>query len=81
MSEANTNRPVTVHLTGRDSKTAAELLIDVIDFFTDGFEEAKTNTIEDKSLPSMEDLLELCGSFDDMTRILDGIREQLKALT
>jgi hypothetical protein len=74
MAEALT--PVTLQLAG--TRDAFKLLVDVVDMFLDGIEDAKKGTVEDMSIGSLDDLLNLCGGYDEMQRQLTDLKNQIR---
>ena len=68
--------PVRLQLTG--TKDGFQLLVDVIDMFVEGLSDAKQGTIEDMSIGSVDNLLNLCGGYDEMERQLIDMRNQIR---
>lgn len=62
----------TVEVTER----GAQLMVDIIDMYVEGIDDAQRATIEDNSLGDLETLLKICGGYTETVEELRKLRSQ-----
>jgi hypothetical protein len=60
------------------SHEEADLLLDILDNWEEGCKEAKKETTTDRTVESVEELVDLSTGYDDQLALVKSIREKVK---